>query len=197
MQLEIDHFTDQLQTILKKSNRPELADQIDSMKSDSGNKDGNRVIAIIGEFGRGKSTLLNALLNRIVLPMGGTPTSNTLQIVKKSQEDRGIVHFTDGTLQNICPKLDILTQYITTSECPVSYFELQLKGEVIPDGIQIIEPPGLGDINPEHMIVTHQVIARACAVIFVIDANMPLNQSEMNALATLPIHIKHLMIVIN
>src|SRR5450755_369443 len=53
-------------------------------------------LAVLGEFKRGKSTLINALLGRDVLPTGVVPLTSMVTVIRHGPRERLIVHYRDG-----------------------------------------------------------------------------------------------------
>jgi hypothetical protein len=53
-------------------------------------------LVVLGEFKRGKSTLINALLRRDVLPTGVVPLTSSLTIMRHGPCDRLLVRYRDG-----------------------------------------------------------------------------------------------------
>ncbi len=69
-------------------------------------------IAVVGEFSRGKSTLLNALLGRPgLLPTAVMPTTSTITVLHYGEDERADVRFTDGFVQERVP-LNELARFV-------------------------------------------------------------------------------------
>ena len=68
-------------------------------------------VAIVGEFKRGKSTLINALLGQEVLPADVLPATATLNRVTYSKEPYVNVEYKDGTSENV--DINQLADYVT------------------------------------------------------------------------------------
>lgn len=81
--------TEELQQLVKNS---------ESLKRDSFK------VLVIGEFKRGKSTVINALLGEEVLPAFATPCTAVINEIKYGEEKRAILHFADK-LPEPMPKL--------------------------------------------------------------------------------------------
>lgn len=68
-------------------------------------------VAIVGEFKRGKSTLINALLEKDVLPTDVVPTTATLNKVTYSVTPFVRIEYNDGRTEDI--HIDKLNDYVT------------------------------------------------------------------------------------
>jgi hypothetical protein len=53
-------------------------------------------LAVLGEFKRGKSTLINALPGRDVVPTGVVPLTSAVTVIRHGLRDRLIVRYRDG-----------------------------------------------------------------------------------------------------
>lgn len=56
---------------------------------------------IIGDFNRGKSSILNVLFGQELLPMGVTATTSIPTVVKYGEQQKVLVHKKDGTEENL------------------------------------------------------------------------------------------------
>lgn len=143
-------------------------------------------VAIIGEFKRGKSTLINALLGKDILPMDVLPTTATLNKIAYSITPFAQILYKDGQTEEI--EIDKLAGYVTkltqesaekaktvkeaTVYYPVNYCK---------NGIEIIDTPGLNDDEAMSQ-VTMSVLPQIDAAIFVVMAQSPFSESERSFL---------------
>lgn len=139
-------------------------------------------VAILGEFRRGKSTLINALLNTPVLPTDVLPTTATLNRVTYGPTKLARVEFKDGHAEEI--PLEQLKDYVTklTDESAERAKTVQEAVVYFPtnfcrNNVDLIDTPGLND---EQAVtdVTYSVIPKVDAAIFVIMPGAPFSMSE-------------------
>ena len=152
-----------------------------SLKEDLQNT--NFVVAVVGVIKRGKSTLLNAILGleTEVLSTGVTPETARLSFLIYSDEPFAIVHTKDGkTLKISIDDLPKYTSSYTDGVARVSrgvkelvesttFAEIHLPNDYLKDGIRIVDTPGVDDPDESRSQVTEQFIAKADAVVFLID----------------------------
>ena len=63
-------------------------------------------LLIVGEFSRGKSTFINALLQSPVLPSKVNPTTATINLIKGGEKKEMLINYRDGnTLMVDLPEL--------------------------------------------------------------------------------------------
>jgi len=73
-------------------------------------------LAVLGEFKRGKSTLINALLGRPLLPMAVVPLTSVITVVEYGEALRVEARFKDGRKETI--PLETIPAYVTERENP-------------------------------------------------------------------------------
>ena len=139
-------------------------------------------IAVVGEFKRGKSTLINALLGQDVLPADIAPTTATLNRIKYGIRPQVKVHFKNGQVKDIEPSE--LAQYATKLTQASAKTAATIKEVVVyypvsycREGVEILDTPGLED-EAAMTAITLSVLPHVDAAIFVVMAQSPFSKSE-------------------
>ena len=141
-------------------------------------------VAVIGEFKRGKSSLINALVGSSILPTDILPMTAVNTHLVYGAEKRIEIFFKDSTVQETSVEqlMDYATKYDeqhektarTVEKIVVYYPSVYCKNH-----IEIIDTPGMND-NDEMTAVTLSVLGKIDAAIMVISAAMPLSESEQD-----------------
>lgn len=139
-------------------------------------------VGIMGEFNRGKSTVINALLGKEIVPADIVATSATLNYIRWDATPRVTVHFKDGGEQQV--GIDELSTFVTkltpearetaaTVEDAVVYYPCKF----CQNGVQIVDTPGLNE--DERMTeISEKVIPTLDAIIMVVTPDSPFGMSE-------------------
>lgn len=145
-------------------------------------------IAVVGEFKRGKSTFINALLGQEILPADVVPCSATLNRVTYGVKPCVKIIFWDNREEEI--EIDQLSDYVTKLTPEAEKRAANIKEAVIyypvhycQNNVDIIDTPGLND-ESNMTEVTLSVLPRVDAAIMVILAQSPFSETEREFLET-------------
>lgn len=146
-------------------------------------------IAVIGEFKRGKSTLVNALLGSSTLPMDVMPVTASITRIVYDRTPHATLVMRDGTRQEI--PLTELSQHITKIDAEAEARASAVREAIIgyptlfcQNNVEIIDTPGLSD-EAAMTRLTLDIIPRVDAAVFVISALAPFSQTEADFLKLL------------
>lgn len=144
-------------------------------------------VVVCGEVKKGKSSLLNAIIGQEILPINNEiATSQVFRITNSSSESFFLV-FTDGTRKQI--SRDELSRYGSQVDAnlqgepifqdhTLSYIQVNIPVAFLPDGVSLVDTPGLGALYKSHEWITQNYVSKASAVIFVMDPERPLVEKE-------------------
>ena len=153
-------------------------------------------LVVVGEFSRGKSTLINALLGEDILPSDPNPTTVMLNVIKNSDDEHYLIHYRNGEVReiskeefkNIVAKNDneasnfseaiMQNQMNAMRNMQIKYAEIQKENDFGKIGIDVVDTPGINDIDKTREEVTLKYIPESDAAIIVCSATEPLTCSE-------------------
>lgn len=149
--------------------------------------DARLMVVVCGEFKRGKSSLLNALLEESGLfPVDNYyATSLTTSVMYGPEEDITIrladPEAPDEVEERHVERAD-LAQYVTESGNPdnaknVQHVSIELPNPRLASGLMLVDTPGFGGTFAAHTAATRAILPGAHAIVFVVDKE-PMNESE-------------------
>ncbi|PPS42265.1 dynamin family protein [Chroococcidiopsis sp. TS-821] len=160
-------------------------------------------LAVVGEFNRGKSTFINALVGHDILPSDILATTATLSRITHRSTPGAKILFKDGREQEIA--FHELANYATKLTAESAAAANLLKEVVIyypwyfcQDNVEIIDTPGLSD-DADMTAVTLSALRQCDMVIMLISPLSPFSISESEFLTSqlLDNGIFHILFVVN
>ncbi|HBE16368.1 MAG TPA: dynamin family protein [Cyanobacteria bacterium UBA11149] len=141
-------------------------------------------VAIVGDFNRGKSTLINALLGADILPSDILPCSATLNRITHGLKPQLKIKFKDRREEKL--EIDRLKDYVTkltdeSEEMASTIEEATIYYPIRHDNVEIIDTPGLND-DDSMTAVTYSVIPKVDAAVMVMMAPVVFAQNEKDFL---------------
>lgn len=133
------------------------------------------VMAVMGEFSAGKSTLINAILGEPLLTAKVRPTTAIATFIRYGRRPSATVFFPDGASKRV--RLSNLEPFLT-GEIDVSRVELAFPNPLLKQGLVIIDTPGSNVDNPRHIQRARDAISQANTCMFVFDGKQPFSKSS-------------------
>jgi small GTP-binding protein len=156
------------------------------------------LVTVMGEFNSGKSTFVNALIGEEVAPMGITPTTATINILKYGAERKGRVVYHDDEVREIAwgdvPKL--LKGLDAHEAKRIRVVEVLYPLETL-QRVNVVDTPGLNSIHPEHEATARKFIAEADAVLWLFTVDQAAKATEGEALGQIKAAGKKILGVVN
>jgi tRNA U34 5-carboxymethylaminomethyl modifying GTPase MnmE/TrmE len=157
-------------------------------------------LVILGQFKRGKSTFINALLGEPILPTAIVPLTSVVTILRYGPKLRVEVHYVDDRRQEV--DLYELPAHITEKGNPrnkkgVKEVTVFYPSEYLKAGVRIIDTPGAGSVYSHNTDVAYAYLPHVDAAIFVVSADPPLSNSEHQFLKDVRSFVDKLFFVLN
>jgi GTP-binding protein EngB required for normal cell division len=145
-------------------------------------------VSVLGEFKRGKSTLLDALVGEALLPTGVIPVTAVPTEVSYGPPGITVVHF-DGTRRPLGSGED-LADFVTESRNPanarqVARVEVQREAPLLATGLVLVDTPGIGSIHTHSDLVAGLAVKETDAAMVVLSADAPFSERELTLLKSL------------
>ncbi|HXX44254.1 MAG TPA: dynamin family protein [Candidatus Acidoferrales bacterium] len=162
--------------------------------------EGRFYVVCVGQFKRGKSTLLDAIVGDRVLPTGILPVTSVPTVVRWGRTRSARVRFRGGNWLEIPP--DELTQYVSEEFNPentkgVAGVEVFVPSPLLSGGMCLVDTPGVGSIFAGNTAATQAFVPHVDAAIFVVGADPPISGEELALAGQVGKHVRNLIIVLN
>ena len=146
-------------------------------------------LAVCGKVKNGKSSLINALIGRELLPVCTDVATSRVFKISHSNEEKFYVVYGNGDRKEISQ--DELATYGSQAvinkkgeadiEKTISYIQVFTPMDFLPEGVSMIDTPGIGSTYPHHTAITKQYIKQADAAMFVMNPT-PVEDIEVDFL---------------
>lgn len=162
--------------------------------------EGRFYVACVGQFKRGKSTLLNALVGEPVLPAGITPVTAVPTVIRFGDRHGARVRSTKGDWKWI--SLTDLEQYVSEEHNPenargIEGVEVFVPSPLLATGMCLVDTPGLGSVFSGNTATTQAFIPHIDAAVVVIGADPPISGEELALVEAVARHVHDIHIVLN
>ena len=138
-------------------------------------------VLVAGEAKRGKSTLVNALLGRAVLPAGVTPLTSVATTVRYGQDEIVTAVFADGRTEALPLRAleDLVTERHNPGNCRhVASVTVSVNAPVLAQGAELVDTPGTGSVHAHNTAEAEAALDTMDAAVFVLTADPPASASE-------------------
>jgi GTP-binding protein EngB required for normal cell division len=143
-------------------------------------------VLVVGEMKRGKSSFINAMIGRPILPTNvDVATCQVFQISQASQEAYRLRFEDDSTKEITLTDLPRYGSQVVANEggTPqlkemIRWIEVEVPAKFLPEGVSILDTPGLGSLYAAHSEITQRFVPQADAVIYVLDIERPFGDAD-------------------
>jgi ribosome biogenesis GTPase A len=164
-------------------------------------------LAVLGQFKRGKSTLLNALLRADVLPTGVVPVTAIATFLQYAEKPRLRVSYLTGKTEQFDVSgeealRERLRGLVTEEANPkntlgVDRVDVFLPSELLGRGVVLIDTPGVGSTFRHNTAAADAILHECDATLFVVSPDPPITEVEIDFLSRIRQTVAHLTIVLN
>ena len=181
---------DEGRVLTRERQRPDLTARLDSAQKKLDSR--TVTVVVVGEFKRGKSTLVNALLQTAVCPVDADIVTAVPTLIRYGERP-GLTAYRQRDpgqppVAEAAP-LDQITRLVSESPDASQYGRIQSVTVEVPhrmlrSGLNLLDTPGVGGLDSVHGQLTLAALAAADAIMFVTDAAQELTGPELDFLQT-------------
>ena len=163
-------------------------------------------VVVVGEASVGKTSLINALLEREgLLPVDHRVATNVPVVIRHGEPEGVRVWFADGTSPEVAA-LGELDRWATVSGSRerrrqgdarlVGGLDVTLENELLAQQLAILDTPGTGGLVAAHAQITLEALSRADGMLFVLDAKAPASEQELDFLEQAAARVGAIIVVL-
>lgn len=157
-------------------------------------------LVVLGDFKRGKSTIINAILGKSIAPVNVAPETFTINSISYGETPTAEAVLSNGQRIMLTAddlqreRLEKLTRAFPDS---LEYIDIRDNAEILKE-IRIVDTPGLSDLDCLDKQVQDYLV-NADAIVYVASALSPFSESEQLFLAThiRPMSFSKLFVLVN
>lgn len=162
-------------------------------------REGRFFVACLGQFKRGKSTLINALLGEEVLPSGVAPVTSVVTIVRWG-ERRARVRIGEAEWLDVA--VEALGAYVSETRNPenrlgVRGVEVFCPSPFLERGLCLVDTPGISSVFVGNTAETQAFIPHIDAAILVLGGDPPISGEELTLTREVTARVRDVLYVLN
>jgi GTPase SAR1 family protein len=164
-------------------------------------------LAVLGQFKRGKTTLINALLGDPLLPSAVIPVTSVPTLISWGSEIKVRITFQGERIQehrsgDVPAAAKLLEKYVSEQGNPgnclqVQRAEVEYPSPFLAQGVVLIDTPGIGSTLQCNTEATLDFLPQCDAALFMISADPPITQAEIEFLQTVRPKVARLFFLLN
>lgn len=155
--------------------------------------------AILGQFKAGKSSFINSLLGKPILPTGVVPVTTVVTRLQYGPVERAMVIHFDGSRLDI--PLEKLADFISETGNPDNIKNVEIVDIELPaledcPGLRLVDTPGMGSVFKTHMKVAQEWLPAVGAAIVAVSSDRPLSENDLDLIRDLTRHTPNVVVLL-
>ena len=157
-------------------------------------------VLVAGEFKRGKSSVINAMLGAAILPTGVVPLTSVVTLLRHADAPSVELTLESGEVRRTT--LDALPDFVTERGNPKNAKGIREVSVAHPApwlaaGLRLVDTPGIGSVHEQNTAVTRRFLPQADAVVFVASVDQPVSRNELEFLIEIRRYAGKVFILLN
>jgi hypothetical protein len=162
--------------------------------------EGRFYVACVGQFKRGKSTLLNALIGRPILPAAVVPITTVPTVIRYGTAVGARLRMKSADWKDI--SVEALEDYVSEERNPENHKQVEgvevfAPCPLLATGMCLVDTPGLGSVFSGNTAATQAFVPHIDAAVVVVGADPPIAGEELALVEEVGKHVKDLLVVLN
>ncbi len=156
-------------------------------------------VAILGQFKSGKSSFLNSLIGKPILPVGVIPVTTTITRLQYGEKERAIVHHFDGQQTEV--EVGAVEEFTSEAQNPTNEKNVEVVDIELPSlekfgGLRLVDTPGLGSIFRYHIQTSENWLPEVGTALLAISSDRPLAEDDLHLIRELRTHTPKIILLL-
>jgi GTPase Era involved in 16S rRNA processing len=156
-------------------------------------------VAILGQFKSGKSSFLNSLIGKPILPVGVIPVTTTITRLQYGKRERAIVRHFDG--QHTEVGIEAIEKFTSEAQNPANEKNVEVVDIELPSlekyaGLRLVDTPGLGSIFKYHIQTSENWLPEVGTALLAISSDRPLAEDDLQLIRELRTHTPKIVLLL-
>jgi GTPase Era involved in 16S rRNA processing len=156
-------------------------------------------VAILGQFKSGKSSFLNSLIGKSILPVGVLPVTTTITRLQYGIRERAIIRHFDGKQTEV--DIGAIEEFTSEAKNPANQKNVEVVDVELPSlekyaGLRLVDTPGLGSIFKYHMETSENWLPEVGTALLAISSDRPLAANDLQLIRELRRYTPQIVILL-
>jgi GTP-binding protein EngB required for normal cell division len=153
----------------------------------------------MGQFKAGKSSFLNSLLGKNILPVGAIPVTTAITRLQYGNKERALVRHFDGRTTEV-PLTDI-AEFTSEVKNPSNYKNVAIVDIELPSmqkysGLRLVDTPGLGSVYKYHQSTSEHWLPAVGTALLAVSSDRPLSEHDLQLIRELTSHTPNIILML-
>lgn len=155
--------------------------------------------AVLGQFKAGKSSFINGLLGKPLLPTGVVPVTTVITRLRYGPAERATVTHFDGSQIEI--PIETLADFTSEAGNPGNVKNVEMVDIDVPaledyPGLRLVDTPGMGSVFKTHMKTAQEWLPEVGAAIVAVSSDRPLSDNDVELIRELARHTPNVVLLL-
>jgi len=156
-------------------------------------------VAILGQFKSGKSSFLNSLVGKPILPVGVIPVTTTITRLQYGKRERAIVQHFDGQQTEV--DIGAIEEFTSEARNPANQKNVEVVDLELPSlekypGLRLVDTPGMGSIFKYHIETSENWLPEVGTALVAISSDRPLAENDLQLIRDLRKHTPKIVLLL-
>ena len=156
-------------------------------------------VAVLGQFKAGKSSFLNSLIGKPILPVGVTPVTTTITRLQYGKKERAVIHHFNGEQTQV--DIACIEDFTSEAKNPANQKNVEVMDVELPalgkySGLRLVDTPGLGSIFKYHMETSANWLPEIGTALLAISSDRPLAKDDLQLIRDLRKHTPKIILLL-